>query len=91
MYLRYCGKILDHVLCLCEEIGFEYRSSSMKIKSHNLKSMLEKSMKLCSMYSYIIGGMCVTKVNNLGEKLQKLEISTIAPLKGFRTALYCQC
>ena len=41
--------------------------------------MLEKSMKLCIMY--ITGEMCVPKINNLGEKLQKLEISPIAPLK----------
>ena len=35
-------------------------------------------MKLCSS---IIGGMSVPKMNNLGEKLYKLEISPIASLK----------
>ena len=43
--------------------------------------MLETSMKLCSMYSYYRRNMCVTKINNLSEKLYKLEMSTIAPLK----------
>ena len=59
MYLRYCGK--NPRSCtknLCEEIGFECRSLFQKIKSHDLESMLEKSMKLCSMYSYYRRNVC---------------------------------
>ena len=30
---------------------------------------------------FIIGGMCVLKINNLADKLQKLEISQVAPYR----------
>ena len=81
MYLRNCGKNpRSCTLSLCEEIGFEYRSLFPKIKSRNLKSVLEKSMTLCSIYSYYRRNVCVQKMNNLSDKLWKLEISPIAPL-----------
>ena len=52
---------------MCEEIGFEYGSLFPKIKSHKLKSMLEKSMKLCSMYVYYIVYVLKAKVFVLGD------------------------
>ena len=65
-YLRYCGKNSGSCTrSLYEEICFEYRSVFPKIKSHNLKSMLETSMKLAA--CIVIAGMCVPNMNNLGE------------------------
>ena len=60
---------INMYLKFCEGIDFEYRFLFPKIKSHNLKSMLETSMKLCSMYSYYMRNMCAKKWTIRGEKL----------------------
>ena len=82
MYPSYCKKnSRSYTLNLFKEIDFQNRPFFSKLKkNHNSKvsEIHERNFRVCVV---IIGGICVPKINNLADKLYKLEISPIAPLK----------
>ena len=60
MYLRYCKN-------LCEEIDFENSpfSKKKKIIIQKVSDRHERNFEVCV---FIIGGICVLKINNLPDK-----------------------
>ena len=70
----------SYTLNLTEEIDFENRPFSKKenIVIHKVSDRHERNFEV---FVFIIGGICVLKINTLADKLQKLEISPVAPLK----------
>ena len=88
MYLRYCKRhSKSYTLNLSEEIDFENRPFFKKeiIIIQKVSDRDERNFEVCA---FIIGGICVLKINNLADKLYKLEISLVAPLKVASYMLY---
>ena len=53
-------------------------SEKEKIIIQKVLDRHERNFEVCV---FIIGGICVLNINNLADKLYKLEVSPIAPLK----------
>ena len=69
MYIRYCKKnSRSCTLNLSEEIDFENRPFSKKKKMiiQKVSDRNERNFEACV---FIIGGICVLKINNLADKL----------------------
>ena len=69
MYLRYCKKISrTYTLNLSEEIDFENRPffKKEKIIIQKVSDRRDRNFEVCV---FIIGGICVLKINNLADKL----------------------
>ena len=69
MYLRYCKKISrSYTLNLSEETDFENRPflKKEKIIIQKASDRNERNFEVCV---FVIGGVCVLKINNLADKL----------------------
>ena len=69
MYLRYCKTISRScTLNLYKGRDFENRPQFPKRKNHNSKVSDRNELNF-EVYVFIIGGICVLKINNLADKL----------------------
>ena len=71
MYLRYCKKkkCRSYTLNLSEERDFENRPFFKKEKKIIIQKVSDKHERNFEVCVFIIGGMCVLKINNLADKL----------------------
>ena len=70
MYLRYCKKnSRPYTLNLSEEIDFVYWPFFKKEKKITIQKVSDRHERNFEVCVFIIGRMCVLKINNLADKL----------------------
>ena len=70
MYLRYCkNNSRSYSLNLSEEIDFQNRPFSKKRKEYIIQKVSDRHERNFEVCVFIIGGICVLKINNLADKL----------------------